>query len=504
MRQLQIIFTAVAILLIVMTSACGNPATATEPSQATQAPAATEMPEAETPETQTAEDPEFALPDFSSAKFDNPTVIDNKWFPLTPGTHYVYDGFTEEGGSKIDHSIEFTVTDLTKEVLGVQIVVAYILDYSAGELVEAEIAFYAQDNAGNVWFMGEYPEVYELGKLVEAPAWIPGLKNAQAGIVMKANPQLGVPSYAQGWGPAVNWSDRGRVIELGQSVCVPVSCYEDVLMTEEFSQTEPDAFQIKYYAPGIGNIKVGWRGEDASREELEMTEYVQLDADGLAEIRAAALELEQSAYKNSKEVYGSSSPMVGPEGVAMNEQSVIASTGGSLAEIVVYASDLPESALVELEFYDDPASPGGRYVSLPNSGDELDAPPENDPYVTIVIPVQSDTAYRCWVHMKVGAPEGRSTANIIYAQFTDSVDATGNEVLKPRSRSYLTAQGPSTEGWHWVACNQEESEALVYFSKSGEVTVRLQAGAEGVGFDQFVLSSEQFLDSPPAVEIVEK
>jgi hypothetical protein len=183
------------------------------------------------------------------------------------------------------------------------------LDYSDGELVEAEIAFYAQDNDGNVWFMGEYPEVYELGEIVEAPAWIPGLKGALAGIVMKADPQLGQPSYAQGWGPAVGWSDRGRVVGLGEQVCVPAACYQDVLMTEEFSQTEPDAFQVKSYAPGVGNIKVNWRGDDASRETLELTKLTHLDQKALAEVRAAAFELEESAVENSKEVYAVTAPL---------------------------------------------------------------------------------------------------------------------------------------------------------------------------------------------------
>ena len=312
MRQIFQIAVVFALFFLILTSACGTT------SSTTPIAAAPTSPEPETPEVevnpdeepeQSAEDPEFALPDINSATFDNPTEINNKWFPMTPGTEYVYDCFTEEGGRKIPHSIIFTVTDLTKEVAGVRTVVAYIFDYSDGELVEAEIAFYAQDNDGNVWFMGEYPEVYELGEVVEAPAWIPGLKGAKAGIVMKADPQLGMPSYAQGWGPAVNWNDRGRGVELGQGTCVPVACYEDVLVTEEFSQSEPDAFQVKYYAPGVGNVRVGWRGDDASHEELELVEFEQMSPEEMAEIRAAALELEESALENSKEVYAATPPM---------------------------------------------------------------------------------------------------------------------------------------------------------------------------------------------------
>jgi len=309
MRHFHIISLTLTLLLLITTSACGNTAlTALAPTM--PAPTATETPEVETALTQEPNvDPEFALEDLDSATFDNPTEINNKWFPMIPGTEYVFDGLTEEGGRKIPHGITFTVTDLTKEVAGVRTVVAYILDYSDGVLVEAEIAFYAQDNDGNVWFMGEYPEVYEFGEVVEAPAWIPGLKGAKAGIVMKADPQLGMPSYAQGWGPAVGWSDRGRVVEMGEQVCVPVDCYEDVLVTEEFSQSEPNAFQVKYYAPGVGNIKVGWRGDDASREILDLITLTQLSPDEMAEVRAAALELEQSALENSKEVYAATSPL---------------------------------------------------------------------------------------------------------------------------------------------------------------------------------------------------
>lgn len=298
--------------MIFANSACGGAPTVTPSPPVTTPPpqiATQTNPTNEIPTSETTVDPELALPDFSQAKFDQPTNINHKWFPLTPGTRYVFNGTTEEGGKTFPHSIIYTVTDLTKEIAGVKTVVVYILDYSDSQLVEAEIAFYAQDNDGNIWFLGEYPEVYENGQLTEAPCWIHGFKGAKAGIVMKADPQPGMLSYAQGWGPAVNWNDRGRVIDVGQTVCIKETCYEDVLVIEEFSLSESNAFQVKYYAPGIGNIRVGWRGEDATHENLELAEFTQLDADTLAEVRSAALALEQSALKNSKEVYAQTALM---------------------------------------------------------------------------------------------------------------------------------------------------------------------------------------------------
>lgn len=176
-------------------------------------------------------------------------------------------------------------------------------------------------------------------------------------------------------------------------------------------------------------------------------------------------------------------------------------------DVVVYASDLPTRALSEFAFRPDPASPGGRMAVTPNTGDELDPPPENDPHVIFVVPVHAGAPYRCWIHMKVGAPKRKSQANRLWVQFSNAVDATNTEVLKPGTGSYLTAQGPAREGWTWVGCDGTPpgaTESLVRFRTSGEVTVRLQAGMEGVGFDQFLLSPARFLNQPPSEAVVPK
>lgn len=109
--------------------------------------------------------------------------------------------------------------------------------------------------------------------------------------------------------------------------------------------------------------------------------------------------------------------------------------------------------------------------------------------------------------MKVGRPKGKSQANLLYVQFTDAVDKADKEVFKPGTGSYLTAQGPAREGWTWVGCDladRKSSEPLIYFRTSREVTVRVQAGMEGVGFDQVLLSPARFLSKPPSEAVVPK
>jgi len=242
--------------------------------------------------------------DFDSRNFDRSTHIDNKWFPLKPGTQFVYEGFTIEEGKRVPHRVVFSVTDLTKVIGGVRTVIAHEQDYSAEKLVEAEIVFFAQDNDGTVWQLGQYPEEYENGKLVGAPAWIHGIQDARAGIILEAEPRPGTPSYSQGWGPAVNWMDRGMVYQVGQKTCVPLKCYEDVLVIDETTKQEPGAHQHKYHALGVGVVRVGWGGEgEKTKETLELVKVVQLGSQALAAVRAEALKLETRAYKISKNVY---------------------------------------------------------------------------------------------------------------------------------------------------------------------------------------------------------
>jgi hypothetical protein len=252
--------------------------------------------------------------DLDAKNFINPTAIDNKWMPLTPGTRFVYDGKTiEDDGSAVPHRVVINVTDFTKTIGGVRSLVTWDLDYSDGELVEAELAFFAQDKDGRVWRMGEYPEEYDAGKFVAAPAWIHGFEEARAGIMMQASPQPGTPGYSQGWGPAVGWTDRGKVDQIGQTVSVPAGRYTNVIVIAETSATEANAEQLKYYAPGVGNVKVSWRGAgEKTKETLDLTKVERLDAKGLAEIRAGALKMEKSAYTRSKNVYGRTPALEGP------------------------------------------------------------------------------------------------------------------------------------------------------------------------------------------------
>ncbi|PYN58402.1 MAG: hypothetical protein DMD94_00925 [Candidatus Rokuibacteriota bacterium] len=145
-------------------------------------------------------------------------------------------------------------------------------------------------------------------------------------------------------------------------------------------------------------------------------------------------------------------------------------------------------------------------VGTIQTGDEMHPPPEEDPHVTFKVKVLGGVPYRCWIRMLVGEPLGLSQANRLYVQFSNAVDRAGKDVFRPNTASYLTVQGPPRRGWRWLPCEADpkSTDSLIYFRDSREITIKVQAGMEGVGFDQFVLSPARFLEKPPAEAIVKK
>jgi hypothetical protein len=247
--------------------------------------------------------------DFDRANFPAAPKVDNRWYPLSPGTQFVMEGRANRGHGRLPHRVVTTVTDLTKVINGVRTVVIWDRDINEGQLEESELAFQAQDNDGNVWLFGEYPEVYEDGKLQGAEdTWIAGLQGARPGVLMRTNPRAGTPSYLEGSAPKIEFQDRAKVSKTGIRNCVPLSCYKDVLLIDEWNPLEAgDAHQLKSYAPGVGNIRVG-AVNDPEAEELVLVKVGHLSGDDLAEVRTQALQLDARAYVVRKDLYRHTPP----------------------------------------------------------------------------------------------------------------------------------------------------------------------------------------------------
>jgi hypothetical protein len=228
--------------------------------------------------------------------FSEPTNVDNRYFSLVPGTEFVYDGTVVEGGETLRHRVVFTVTGVTKVINGVRTVVAWDRDFTDGELQEAELAFFAQDDSGTVWNFGEYPEEFDNGEFVGAPStWVDGVAGAKGGIHMLTRPTVGA-TYEEGRVPNIDFLDVSTVVQTDARTCVPAGCFSHVVVVDETSPLDPESgHQIKYYAPSVGLVRVSAQGGD-SQEFLTLTRVVQLGTAKQISACAAALTMDRRAY----------------------------------------------------------------------------------------------------------------------------------------------------------------------------------------------------------------
>ena len=246
---------------------------------------------------------------FDRGAFQTSPRVDNKWFPLAPGMQYTTTGTVVNAEGTTERMVTHTVTGLTKVIDGVKTQVMWDRDYSDGELVESELAFFAQTDRGDVWLFGEYPEEYENGEFIGAPnTFLSGLSGAQAGIAMQGDPQVGTQSYVQAYAPAVNFLDCGAVVQANQRVCVPTGCYEDVLIVDEHNPLEPEVgHQQKFYSAGTGLVKVTAAG-GTNQETLELVKAEQLTDAQLQLVNKDALFLDQHAYQVNPTDYAKTAP----------------------------------------------------------------------------------------------------------------------------------------------------------------------------------------------------
>jgi hypothetical protein len=243
--------------------------------------------------------------------FAAPTRVDNRWHPLVPGTQFVFAGRSNRGLGRLPHRVVFTVTGLTKKIDGVDTVVLFDRDLNRGKLLEAEITFFAQDDDGNVWNFGEYPEEYgEDGSFEGAPStWLSGSRGARAGILMRGDPQPGTPAYMQGVAPKIGFGDTAKVVGHEKRRCVPLGCYENVLVVDETNPLDPgDGHQLKYYGAGVGNISVAPGKGGKEREILELVRVRKLSSKALAKLDAEALRFDRRAYRTVRKVWARSEP----------------------------------------------------------------------------------------------------------------------------------------------------------------------------------------------------
>ncbi len=202
------------------------------------------------------------VPTFDPANFV--PSVDHPFHPLVPGTIHTFAGTTNEG-------LETTEIEVLREkkfILGVECTVVRDRVSLEGSLIEDTFDWFAQDTAGNVWYLGEDVKDYDNGVIVStAGSWEAGKDGAQAGIIMNARPRIG-DTYRQEYAPG-SAEDMATIVSLKKTASVPYGNFDGCLQIMEFSPLAPGARGYKYYARGVGMVL-----EDSPRGGHERSELI--------------------------------------------------------------------------------------------------------------------------------------------------------------------------------------------------------------------------------------
>jgi len=198
---------------------------------------------------------------------DFTTRIENAWWPMKPGSRWVYRETAPDGTVQ---RVVVSVLSKTKLIAnGVRARIVHDAVTEDGKSVEVTNDWYAQDRCGNVWYFGEDTKEYENGRVVSTEgSFEAGVDGAQPGVIVPAKPKPGM-RYRQEY-YAGHAEDRAEVFSLTERAEVPFGYFRKgrVLMTRDLNPLEPKVLEYKFYARGIGPVLAIGVSGGSDREEL--------------------------------------------------------------------------------------------------------------------------------------------------------------------------------------------------------------------------------------------
>jgi hypothetical protein len=193
------------------------------------------------------------------------TEIDNPYWPMKPGSQWIFRETDAEGSVS---RVVVTVLDKTKMIAnGVEARIVHDQVTEGGQVKEDTYDWYAQDAAGNLWYLGEDTTEYENGKpKTKEGSWEAGVDCALPGIIMPADPQVGMTyreEYYKG-----HAEDGASIISTDALAKVPYGRFEHGVQTRNFSGIEPNVIEEKVYAQGVGVVLEITVSGGSDRDEL--------------------------------------------------------------------------------------------------------------------------------------------------------------------------------------------------------------------------------------------
>lgn len=209
--------------------------------------------------------------EFELANFPFPTIIDNPYWPLVPGTSFVY---TAEDDDECTVNIVAATAAVKSDFSGIYAGLDALVvddrewldqgcdgDVDAEDvLLEKTFDWYAQDYQQNIWYLGEDTIEFlfddggnPIGMSSEG-SWEAGVSGALAGILVLGSPEKGL-FYRQEFLEDVA-EDMAKVLNTDLDVSTDFGDFEGCIKTKEWTKLDPGHNEHKFYCPGTGLVLI--------------------------------------------------------------------------------------------------------------------------------------------------------------------------------------------------------------------------------------------------------
>lgn len=202
--------------------------------------------------------------------FTNPLVMDNPYDPFVVGRTKFYEVLQGHTDTEVVEIYLPDVRDFMWDGMLVSCHTLQEMEIEDGEVAEISWNYFAQGDDGTVYYFGEVVDNYEDGVVVDHDgSWLVGgptlpgdppdtVVAVDPTIFMPGNPEVGDVFKPEDLFPFVDETDE--ILKVEKTVSVPAGHFVDCIKIEESSLLSEDT-EIKWYAPGMGVVKVKESGE---------------------------------------------------------------------------------------------------------------------------------------------------------------------------------------------------------------------------------------------------
>lgn len=200
-----------------------------------------------------AEQAERAKKLLAGVKFSHPTQITNPFLPLSTLKQDIFEG--TEGGKKT--RVERTAKPEMHKTfkIGDQTIEALVVEdraFENGELTEVATDYFAQDDNGTVYYLGEDVDEYKDGKVINHEgSWLVGKDTQVPGVIFPATPKVGDKFRSEDVSAEI--SEKDEVVSVSEKVTVPAGTFENCVKVKEL--LGDGTTEYKYYAKGVGVVR---------------------------------------------------------------------------------------------------------------------------------------------------------------------------------------------------------------------------------------------------------